>query len=379
MATQKPEYVAVAAYAAYTAARLAGLLGVAVVYTDSLVAASTIAVAVASQWRWGRLLGRGTEVALAAGLAPLLLPLAFIPVAGAALNGLVAGHFMVLPVLRLVGVAAAASLAAAAAGRRLGVPAASLAMVAPVLGPAASAPLTPGSLSALGLSAAAGVAVGVVASRYGPLPGLLYGLLGVAAPVYALPLLPRLPPLAVKSILLAGHVVAAVYASEASRGGRDGPRAAGLRPLLAPLAVLAIVVASMKLGYYVAVVATGSMEPVIEPGDLVVIAPASPGSLHRGDIVAYVGYDGSLVVHRLVGFERRGALLLLHTKGDANPAEDRPFPESRLVGKVVAHIPLLGLPQLLAAKMLGSTLALPALLAAAAAAAAAHGGRRAPD
>ena len=94
------------------------------------------------------------------------------------------------------------------------------------------------------------------------------------------------------------------------------------------------------LGFYVFAVGSGSMEPVLKPGDLVIVRKACLDSIGVGDIVAYRSPEnGVVVVHRVVAVD--GDALV--TKGDANSEPD-PFRVTgdMVLGKVVARVPLLG-------------------------------------
>lgn len=91
----------------------------------------------------------------------------------------------------------------------------------------------------------------------------------------------------------------------------------------------------MPFGLGGAVVLSGSMEPTLSAGDLIIVRQAQ--SYTPGQIVVYD--DGSaLVVHRLLALEDGQAI----TQGDANNVPDRPIDQSRLRGIVIAHIPGLG-------------------------------------
>lgn len=89
-------------------------------------------------------------------------------------------------------------------------------------------------------------------------------------------------------------------------------------------------------------VATGSMEPNINIGDVAVVLQYDSDKLETGDIVQYKG-DNCTVIHRIV--EKNGDIFI--TKGDANNAPDlMPVEKSQILGKVVFTVPKAGLPTL---------------------------------
>lgn len=87
------------------------------------------------------------------------------------------------------------------------------------------------------------------------------------------------------------------------------------------------------LGYSFASVVSGSMEPEIAVGDIVVVK--SQQEYERGDIITF--YDSSrdeYVTHRIIFVSEDGSFL---TKGDANDTDDKlAIPPSAVVGKVVS-------------------------------------------
>ena len=91
----------------------------------------------------------------------------------------------------------------------------------------------------------------------------------------------------------------------------------------------------MPFGFGSAVVLSGSMEPALSAGDLLLVVPSDVYEVDQ--IVVY--QDGrSLVVHRILRFEGENAI----TMGDANDTEDAPVPLSAIKGKVVFGLPLVG-------------------------------------
>ncbi len=87
-------------------------------------------------------------------------------------------------------------------------------------------------------------------------------------------------------------------------------------------------------GYAVLEVVSGSMEPTIHVGDLIVIDKNAP-SYRQGDIVTFKDVDGSFVTHRIVKIDKETMV----TKGDANHSADDMMSVSSLVGKYTLRIP----------------------------------------
>jgi signal peptidase len=86
---------------------------------------------------------------------------------------------------------------------------------------------------------------------------------------------------------------------------------------------------------------TGSMEPAIPVGSIVVIKPANPDTLKVGDIICFKTEAESpiTVTHRIIGITSQGFI----TKGDANEDPDQwIIKKENIIGKVIAVIPLLG-------------------------------------
>ncbi len=95
-------------------------------------------------------------------------------------------------------------------------------------------------------------------------------------------------------------------------------------------------------------VASGSMLPTLNVGDLIVVQGVSPSQINAqyltGDIVVYrsAARGGELIVHRAVATEIRNGEIWITTRGDNNPSNDAPWPSSELVGKVIGRVPYVG-------------------------------------
>lgn len=92
------------------------------------------------------------------------------------------------------------------------------------------------------------------------------------------------------------------------------------------------------------VVLSGSMEPAISAGDVVLVQRTDPRSIAVGDVVTFaVDGDRVPVTHRVVAVTRGITERTFVTKGDANEeADPRPVLASAVLGRVVLVVPYLG-------------------------------------
>jgi signal peptidase len=70
-------------------------------------------------------------------------------------------------------------------------------------------------------------------------------------------------------------------------------------------------------------VLSGSMEPTLTPGDVVVVKRIAPADARVGDVVTSRDPRGRLVTHRVRSVRPRGTHFELVTQGDANNASER--------------------------------------------------------
>lgn len=88
-------------------------------------------------------------------------------------------------------------------------------------------------------------------------------------------------------------------------------------------------------------VLSGSMEPKISVGSMVIVQDVDPNDLEVGDIITYKISDTTLVTHRIVSIDQDAQQIV--TKGDANDVNDgEPVSFSNVVGKLLISIPFLG-------------------------------------
>ena len=89
--------------------------------------------------------------------------------------------------------------------------------------------------------------------------------------------------------------------------------------------------------YSVLEVVSGSMEPTIMVGDLIVI-DTDCENYQKGDIITFRDVNGSFVTHRIIEIDDDEMV----TKGDANDSIDEAMSTAHIVGKYVTKIPKAG-------------------------------------
>lgn len=90
------------------------------------------------------------------------------------------------------------------------------------------------------------------------------------------------------------------------------------------------------LGYNYKTVLTGSMEPAIPVGSIVITKEQS--SYEIEDIISFQE-EGAIITHRIISIDRERYI----TKGDANNVADtEEVQQKQILGKVILMIPLLG-------------------------------------
>jgi len=89
-------------------------------------------------------------------------------------------------------------------------------------------------------------------------------------------------------------------------------------------------------GYTFFEVATGSMSPTMEIGDVVIVKITK--EVEQNDIIVYI--DGeNIITHRLIEIKDNQLI----AKGDANNSEDKPIQEEMVLGEVVQILPKIGI------------------------------------
>jgi len=97
------------------------------------------------------------------------------------------------------------------------------------------------------------------------------------------------------------------------------------------------------MGYKPFIVLSGSMEPAIMTGDIVLDKEVDTDTLKVGDIISYREGPNTVVTHRIKEIKTDGGSKKFITQGDANNAEDQnPVAASEVEGKVLANAHKLG-------------------------------------
>jgi signal peptidase I len=123
------------------------------------------------------------------------------------------------------------------------------------------------------------------------------------------------------------------------------------------------------LGYKSFTVMSGSMEPAIGTGAVVVERPIAPREARVGDVVTFKDPEGTgrLITHRVTSVRVRGGTAQFVTQGDANNTPERwNVPADGSIGRVAYDVPKIGYVMVYAGSKHGRLLlfALPVLLLA---------------
>lgn len=91
----------------------------------------------------------------------------------------------------------------------------------------------------------------------------------------------------------------------------------------------------MPFGVGAAVVLSGSMEPALSTGDLLIISETNDYAV--GDVIVF--QEGRIAVtHRIINMTQEHVI----TQGDANNTPDAPITREQIKGEVILAIPLVG-------------------------------------
>jgi signal peptidase len=184
----------------------------------------------------------------------------------------------------------------------------------------------------------------------GPIPALIYrGIL--QAFWWFSPILPDLPwmfkGLIGTALPIVGLVVInSLYSPQTGRKrGRHAESGSITGWIVTTVAAVAIIWFAVGLfPFQPALVGSGSMEPKMYAGDVVIIAKVPADNVELGDIIQFRVPEGVTIMHRVIEIqETEDSGKLFITKGDANDKPDlEPVMPENVVGKTVMTIPKIG-------------------------------------
>ncbi len=141
-------------------------------------------------------------------------------------------------------------------------------------------------------------------------------------------------------------VVNSFYAAKAGRGQPKRQTKEGCPVGWIITSIIAVVIIWFSVGlfpFHPSLVASGSMSPVMEAGDVVIIAKVSADVIKEGDIIQFRKEEKITVMHRVIEIQDTEGAILFITKGDANDEPDKdPVIPANVVGKLVLTIPKIG-------------------------------------
>ncbi|MCG3088286.1 signal peptidase I SipW [Sporosarcina cyprini] len=98
-------------------------------------------------------------------------------------------------------------------------------------------------------------------------------------------------------------------------------------------------------GYQFKTVLSGSMEPGIQTGSIIVVKAAEDKNAFKtGDVITFQEEEGILITHRITDIVKSGDSVLYRTKGDNNNGEDmNPVLSDNVVAEYTGHtVPYVG-------------------------------------
>jgi len=160
------------------------------------------------------------------------------------------------------------------------------------------------------------------------LPWAFKGLIGTAVPIIGL------------------VVVNSFYSAQAGRGKPRRRAKEGFPVGWIITSIIGVVIIWFAVGlfpFHPALVASGSMRPTMDVGDVVIIAKVPANTIREGDIIQFRRPEQVTVMHRVVEIQETEAGKFFITKGDANdePDTDPVIPEN-VVGKLVLTVRKIG-------------------------------------
>ncbi len=160
------------------------------------------------------------------------------------------------------------------------------------------------------------------------LPWAFKGLIGTAVPIIGL------------------VVVNSFYSAQAGRGKPRRQANEGFPVGWIIISIIGVVIIWFAVGlfpFHPSVVLSGSMRPMMEAGDVVIIAKVPADVIKEGDVIQFRKAEKITVMHRVVEIQETEEAKLFITKGDDNDRPDTdPVIPQNVVGKVVFTVRKIG-------------------------------------
>lgn len=187
-----------------------------------------------------------------------------------------------------------------------------------------------------------------ISLKTGYKPGLIY-LLVMNLYQYIIPIIPNPSEYILSIIKLICPMIVLYIAYKTLKTPKEDliERENPILPWLIP-SVITLILVYFISGYFrfqAIAIASGSMSPEIEKGDVVIIEKKiDKDKLKKGMIIAYK-YNQRIIVHRLTKIEQYKDTKYYYTKGDANKSADDYFiTEDMIIGIAEYKIPYIGIP-----------------------------------
>ncbi|MDR0979417.1 MAG: signal peptidase I [Lachnospiraceae bacterium] len=122
-----------------------------------------------------------------------------------------------------------------------------------------------------------------------------------------------------------------------------------------PIAILIVLFIWFIIGVFPVrplAIATGSMSPTINAGDVVILKKSKIEDIQKGDVIEFTDEYGNTVVHRAVDIKNQNGQIYITTKGDNNSKSDSLITTSEnFKGKILFKIKYIGYPAVWLSKM----------------------------
>lgn len=183
----------------------------------------------------------------------------------------------------------------------------------------------------------------------GPVPAIIY--LGIIRSLnYLSPYIPNpseIPKLLFNVLfpLFSAWLILNIYAKEASEVRRNNHKKSDMFGWVV-VSAFSVALVWFTVGVFPvfpSVILTGSMEPKIMPGDIVLIQKEGSDKVKVGDVVMYYYEDGINITHRIIKKTEDSGVTQFVTKGDNNPVADPDIVNANQIkGRVIGTVPKLG-------------------------------------